>query len=84
MPMKSFWKKYQYPGDAVDQRIRETAKALVENKQAKAVAIVVIDSDGLAHANIALRGVGLAPSKEQAQLQRQLADRLFEYQESLS
>ena len=80
----SFWKRTQYPGDAIDQRIRETAKSLVDNKQAKAVAIIVIDNDGLAHGNIALRGVGLAPSKEQQQLQRQLAERLFEYQNSLS
>lgn len=79
----SFWKKTRYPSDAIDQRIRETARDLVSGKQAQACAIIVIDNDGLAHGNIAMRGVGMGPTPEAKQLQRQLAERLYEYQNSL-
>ncbi|EIJ33342.1 hypothetical protein [Thiothrix nivea] len=79
----SFWKNNAYPGDQIDRKVRETANSLVSGKSAQAVAIVVIDNDGFAHANIAMRGVGVGMTAQAKHLRRQLAERMNEFQDSL-
>lgn len=79
----SFWKKNQYPGDTVDQHMRSAAATIVGRKQAKAVAIVVIDNEGKARGQVAITGTGFGDSSEKRALERQLAERLNEFQDEL-
>lgn len=79
----SWWTHNTYPGDETDQKIRAAAKSLVSNKTAKAVAIVVIDNDGKARGQVAMTGTGFGDTAEKRALERQLAERLNEYQDEL-
>lgn len=80
--MFNWWKKTPYPGDAVDQQIRTAANSIAGTGAVRAVAIIAIDQDGLAHGNIAMTGVGFVGTKAD-DLKRQLAERLGEYQDNL-